>query len=268
MARELVSDAFWERIKHLIPPKKPQPEGGRPWLEDRAVQAGIIFVLRSGIPWKMLPKEMGCGSGMTCCRRLRDWYEAGVWEDLYKAILCEMQADQKINWALAIAARAKARAMAGGLEKGPNSTDRGKPGSKHHVLADANGVPLAMVLTEANVHDFKGLIPLVDEVPSVHGLVGHPRNRPDAIQAVTAYDSKDHREELRKRGIRPLIPNRGREHGSGLGKTRWVIERTLSWLHHFRRLQIRWERKPDIHKAFMPLAGALICLNYASWQLR
>ncbi|RLT20616.1 MAG: IS5 family transposase [Planctomycetota bacterium] len=147
------------------------------------------------------------------------------------------------------------------------SPDRSKPGSKRHVLADANGVPLSMVSTGANVHDVKGLIPLVDEVPSVNGLVGHPRKRPDALQADTAYDSKAHRAELRKRGIRPLIPNRGREHGSGLGKTRWVIERTLAWLHRFRKLQIRWKRRPDIHKAFMLLGGALICLNCANWQL-
>jgi len=112
MARELVSDAFWERIEHLIPPKKPQPKDGRPWLEDRAVLTGIIFVLRSGTQWESLPKEMGCGSGMTCWRRLRDWHEAGVWEELHKAILCELQADHKLDWLLAIADSAKSRAMA------------------------------------------------------------------------------------------------------------------------------------------------------------
>ena len=189
MAKELVSDALWERIKDFIPPKKPQPKGGRPWLVDRAVLTGIIFVLRSGIPWEMLPKEMGCGSGMTCWRRLRDWYKAGVWEKLHKALLCELQANHKIDWSLAIADTTKSRAMAGGPETGPNPTDRAKPGSKHHVLSDANGVPLAMELTGANVHDVKGLIPLFDDVPSVHGQVGHPRKRPDALQADTAYDS-------------------------------------------------------------------------------
>jgi len=265
MAKELVSDAFWERVKGFIPPKNPQPKGGRPWLDDRAVLTGIIFVLRSGIPWEMLPREMGCGSGMTCWRRLRDWHEAGVWEKLHKAILCEMQADHKIDWALGVVDSAKSRAMAGGLETGPNPTYRAKLGSKHHVLTDARGTPLAMLLTGANVPDVKELIPLVDEVPPIHGLVGHPQKRPEAIQADRAYDSKSHRRELRKRGIRPIIPKRGDEHGSGLGKTRWVIERTLSWFHRLRRLQIRWERRADIHKAFMLLGGSLICLSCANW---
>jgi len=151
--------------------------------------------------------------------------------------------------------------MAGGLETGPNPTDRGKLGSNHNVLADANGVPLAMLMTGANVHDVSELIPLVDKVPFAHGLVGHPKKRPDAVQADTAYDSKAHRKELWRRGIRPLIPMRHRKHGSRLGKTRWVIERTLAWFHRFPKLQIRGERRPDIHKAFMLLGGGLICLS-------
>ena len=173
---------------------------------------------------------------MTCWRQLRNWHDAGVWKELHKAILCEIQSSQKIDWSLAIADSSKSRAMAGGLETGQNPTDRGKLGSKHHVLADTNGVPLVMLPTGANVHDIKELIPLVDEAPSVHGLVGHPNKRPDTVQADTAFDSKTHRKKLWRRGIMPLIPMRHREHGSELGKTRWVIERTLAWFHRFRRL--------------------------------
>ena len=110
--------------------------------------------------------------------------------------------------------------MDGALETGPNPTDRGKLRSKHHVLADANSVPLAMLLTGANVHDVKELIPLVNEFLSFHGLVGHSKKRPDAVQADTAFDSKAHRKDLWRRGIRPLIPVRLKEHGGGLGKTR------------------------------------------------
>jgi len=86
--------------------------------------------------------------------------------------------------------------MDGALETGPNPTDRGKLGSKDHVLADATSVPLAMLLTGENVHDIKELIPLVDEFPSVHGLVSHSKKRPDAVQADTAFDSKAHRKDL------------------------------------------------------------------------
>ena len=98
MAKELVSDELWEVIEPLLPPEAPKPQGGRPRVEDRAALSGIIFVLKSGIPWEMLPQEMGCGSGVTCWRRLREWQEAGVWERLHRVLLDRLgQADQ-IEW--------------------------------------------------------------------------------------------------------------------------------------------------------------------------
>ena len=80
MAKPLVSDELWALVAPLLPPEPPKPKGGRPRVPDRAALTGIIFVLKSGIPWELLPQEMGCGSGMTCWRRLRDWHDAGVWE--------------------------------------------------------------------------------------------------------------------------------------------------------------------------------------------
>ncbi len=98
MAIRLVSDALWERIALLLPPEPPKPKGGRPRIPDRACLTGIIFVLRSGIPWEMLPQEMGCGSGMTCWRRLRDWHVAGVWERLHRVLLDELGRADQIEW--------------------------------------------------------------------------------------------------------------------------------------------------------------------------
>jgi|SRR5215218_5483478 len=80
MAKELVTDELWEVVEPLLPEKPPKPNGGRPRIDDRAALTGILFVLKSAIPWQMLPKEMGCGSGMSCWRRLKEWNEAGVWE--------------------------------------------------------------------------------------------------------------------------------------------------------------------------------------------
>ena len=98
MAKELVTDELWEIIEPLLPPEAPKPQGGRPRVEDRAALSGIIFVLKSGIPWEMLPQEMGCGSGVTCWRRLREWQEAGLWERLHQVLLDRLgQADQ-IEW--------------------------------------------------------------------------------------------------------------------------------------------------------------------------
>jgi transposase len=98
MAKPLVSDALWERIAPLLPPEPLKPKGGRPRVPDRACLAGIIFVLKSGIPWEMLPQELGCGSGMTCWRRLRDWQAAGVWERLHQTLLDELGRANAIDW--------------------------------------------------------------------------------------------------------------------------------------------------------------------------
>ena len=95
MAKKLVSDELWEVVEPLLPSEPDKTDGGRPRMDDRAALTGIIFVLKSGIPWEMLPQEMGCGSGMTCWRRLQEWHEAGVWEELHKVLLDRLgEADQ------------------------------------------------------------------------------------------------------------------------------------------------------------------------------
>ena len=98
MAKELVSDELWEFVEPLLPEEPPKPKGGRPRLDDRAALSGILFVLKSGIPWEMLPQEMGCGSGVTCWRRLKEWQEAGVWERLLSVLLDRLGGDDQIVW--------------------------------------------------------------------------------------------------------------------------------------------------------------------------
>ena len=98
MAKELVTDELWDTIEPLLPPGPPKPQGGRPRIDDRAALTGIVFVLKSGIPWEMLPKEMGCGSGMTCWRRLKEWQEAGVWEKLHLLLLDRLGEADQIEW--------------------------------------------------------------------------------------------------------------------------------------------------------------------------
>lgn len=90
MAKPLLPDALWERIKPLLPPEPPKPKGGRPRVPDRAALTGILFVLKTGCPWEYLPRELGCGSGMTCWRRLRDWQQAGVWKKIWHVLLDEL----------------------------------------------------------------------------------------------------------------------------------------------------------------------------------
>jgi transposase len=101
MSKPLVSDELWALVAPLLPPEPPKPKGGRPRLADRAALTGIIFVLKSGIPWEMLPQELGCGSGMTCWRRLRDWHEAGVWDRLHRTLLDRLGEADRIDWSRA-----------------------------------------------------------------------------------------------------------------------------------------------------------------------
>jgi transposase len=115
MAKELLPDALWARIAPLLPPEPPKPKGGRPRVSDRAALTGILFVLKTGIPWEYLPAEMGCGSGMTCWRRLRDWYQAGVWRRLHQVLLEELAQADRIDWDRA--ALDSAAVPAGGAKK-------------------------------------------------------------------------------------------------------------------------------------------------------
>src|SRR5512147_706219 len=101
MAKPLIPEDLWKAIEPLLPPEPPKPKGGRPRLDNRAVLTGILFVLKTGIPWEMLPPEMGCGSGMTCWRRLRDWQKAGIWEGLHRSLLERLSKAEQIDWSRA-----------------------------------------------------------------------------------------------------------------------------------------------------------------------
>ena len=147
----------------------------------------------------------------------------------------------------------------GGSQTGPSPVDRGRPGSKQHLLVDGTGLPLAWSLTGSNRNDVEQLIPLVQGVPAVRGGVGRPRQRPDSLLADRGYDSDHHRLELRRRGIKPVIARRQTEHGSALGRYRWVVERTFAWLHNFKRLLVRYERRAEMYEAFLALGCCLVC---------
>src|SRR5215467_7327953 len=98
MAKPLVPDELWAVVQPLLPPARPRPKGGRPPTPDRQALTGILFVLKTGIQWEDLPQEMGCGCGMTCWRRLRDWHQAGVWPELHAVFLDRLAEADRIDW--------------------------------------------------------------------------------------------------------------------------------------------------------------------------
>ena len=148
-----------------------------------------------------------------------------------------------------------------GPATGPNPTDRGKPGTKRHIVTDARGTPLGFCLSAANRHDTLMLAPTLDAIPPVRGRRGRPRRRPGKLHADKAYDAKARRQECRARGIVPRIARKGIESSQKLGRHRWVVERTHAWFNRFRRLPVRYERRADIYAAFTSLAASLITRN-------
>lgn len=115
MAKPLLDDALWHLIEPLLPPP---PLPGRKPLDNRKVLTGTLFVLKTGLPWEALPQELGCGSGMTCWRRLRDWQQAGVWQQLHEILLTTLHEADQIDWSRAVVDRASVRAVGGGNKRG------------------------------------------------------------------------------------------------------------------------------------------------------
>ena len=135
------------------------------------------------------------------------------------------------------------------------------------MICDGHGIPLAIQLTGANCHDSRRALSLVDGIPPLQGPRGRPRCRPDRIVGDRAYDAQCIRHALRVRHVLPLLAMRNTGHGSGLGRWRWVVERTFAWLNQFRRIRVRYERRADIHEAFLSLACVLICWNFLRCEI-
>jgi transposase len=259
MSPALVDDQLWKLIETLLPrPTRRYRHSGRRRLDDRKALNGVLFVLSTGIAWQRAATRarfrfrhdlLAPPARLAAGRRLRAPPPVAPGEAApgraARPLACRLR--------LQLAVRAF-----GGDKTGPSPVDRGRAGSKHHLITDAYGIPLACLLTGANRHDVTQLLPLIEAIPAVRGKRGRPRRRPQTIFADRAYDSQPHRRALRALEINPRLARRNTAHGSHLGRERWVVERTVSWLHQYRRLRIRYEHRADIHEAFLTLAWSLI----------
>jgi transposase len=261
MADARLPDDFYDLVSHHLPPEQPVgPKGGRPRISHRIALKVIWFVLVSGCRWQDVPPEMGC-SGRTAHRRLRAWEELGVWDRLHADLLRLLRQADKLDPDVVIVDGVIVRAFGGGERTGPSPVDRRKPGTKHTLLVDRHGVPLAIRTAPANASDHTQIIPLVLDFPRVGGKAGRPKERPDEAYADRGHDSDPTRGLLAWLGIEPHIGRRGSPHGSGLGKVRWVVERTISWLKGLRRLRARYDRLGVIQEAWNTLAASVICFR-------
>ena len=186
---------------------------------------------------------------------------------LHQVLLGELRAAGKLDLDTAVVDGSHGRAPKGGLTRGPSPVDRDRNGCKHQLLTDAHGAALVVTLTGGHRPDVPPqaggaptqLLLLVDAFPIMRGVRGQPRLHPGYLYADCGYDFDVYRRALRDRGITPRIARRGVAHGSGLGRTRRVVERTFAWLHQFKRLRIRYEVRADLHLGLLQLACALIC---------
>ncbi|WP_406466544.1 IS5 family transposase [Streptomyces sp. NBC_01594] len=259
LSRRLVPDELWELTAPLLPRFNSRPQGGGTApVDERAVFTAVVYVLTSGCAWRYLPESFGV-SPATAHRRFSAWTEAGLWRRLHRAVLDELGARGELDWSSAIVDAASVRAKKGGSLTGPNPVDRGKKGSRLHVLSEAQGLPLVVAVSGANLHDSQAFKPLILGIPAVRSRRGPRRRRPVKIRADKAYHSAERLRWLRHRNLVPRIARPGIESGERLGRHRWKIERSIAWLFGYRRLTIRYERKGSHFLAFLGLAAALTC---------
>lgn len=265
MANAHLPDEFFELVSHHLPPEPPRtgPKGGRPWVGHRVAVRVIWFVLVSGCRWEDVPRELGC-SGRTAHRRLQRWEESGVWDRVHADLLSLLKRAGKLDPDTGIVDGVIVRAFGGGEGTGPSPVDRSKPGTKYTLLVDRHGVPLAVHSAGANASDHTQLFPTLLPFPHVKGTRGRPKELPDELYADRGYDSEAARALLRWLGVEAKIAKRNTPHGSGLGRVRWVVERTISWLKGLRRMRVRYDRSAVIRDAWTSLAASVICFRILS----
>ncbi|QEV50255.1 transposase [Streptomyces vinaceus] len=230
----MVPDDLWERVAPLLPPapERRHRHPRRLRVPDRVALVGTMYVLRPGVAWRDVPAEtVGC-SGVTAWRRRRERTEASVWRRLHAALLTELRRAGLLDLDDCSLDGTHLRALRGGIRSGPRPSTAPVPAPS-----------------------------TTDAVPSIRGPRGRPRRKPQRLYADRGYDFDKCRRLLWKRGIKPFIARRGFAHGPGLGKVRWVVERAFAWLHQFKRLRTRYERRADLHQGLLELACSLICLR-------
>ena len=261
MADARMPTEFYELVLDLLPEEKmPGATGGRPPVAHEIVLKVIWFVLTTGCRWKDVPLELGC-CGETARTRIRDWERDGIWDKIHHMFLTLLRKEDKLDMHIAIIDSTQVRAFGGGDKTGPSPVDRRKKGTKHTIMVDIHGVPLSIRSSSANTSDHMEILPTVVDFPEIGGKPGRPKTHPDELYADAGYDSEATREVLNFLGIKPHIRKRNSSHGSHLGKIRWVVERTISWIKGLRRMRVRYDRKEIMIDAWTTIAASVICFE-------
>lgn len=262
-----ISDKLWAVLQPVLPiyVNTHRFGGGRPRVPDRACADGIFYVLRTGCQWKALAQTELCAAS-TAHDRYQEWVEAGVFLKLWQAGVGQFDELKGIEWAWLSMDGAMTKAPLGGEDTGPNPTDRAKSGVKRSLLTEGGGVPIGLAVEGANRHDMKLVRETIESI-----VVQRPEPSPEQPQGMCldkGYDYPEVRDILVEFGFTAHIRARGEEakeiaREAGKKARRWVVERSHSWMNRFRRILVRWEKKPENYIAFLHFACALIAFRAA-----
>lgn len=249
--------SLWLAVEPLLPQPVKTSKAGRKAKPDQQMFAAIYYRIRTGCQWKALPKCLGAAS--TVHDRHQQWVEAGVFERLWELGLLQLNVEGILEWDFHSIDSAMTKAPLGGQATGANPTDRGKCGTKRHLLTEANGLPVSVLVTGANTHDKTQAALLLEAMPFLP-----PASQADHelhFCADKGYDYADVRSAIGVLGYHDHIKSRGQEHTAcqdqpGYRARRWVCERTHSWMNRYRGLFPRWEKKLANYKALLFLACA------------
>ncbi len=262
-----ISDELWAVLEPLIPVHLNTHRfgGGRPRVPDRQCADAIFYVLRTGCQWEALNQTELCAKS-TAHDRFQQWVAADVFGKLWQAGVEQFDELMGIEWAWLSMDGAMTKAPLGGGKTGPNPTDRSKKGVKRSLLTEGHGVPIGLAADGANRHDMKLLRATIESI-----VVKRPQptqEHPQGMSLDKGYDYEEVRDTLVEFGFTAHIRSRGEEakdlkREAGKRARRWVVERSHSWLNRFRRILVRWDKKPENYIGFLHFACALIAFRAA-----
>src|SRR3954447_20952658 len=273
MIRTMLSEAMWGRLAPLLPPQKPRT--GRPSLDHRRFLEAVLWLARTGAPWRDPPAELmnwrtaWGGPPPPACRRLQRWTAAGVWERVIDALRAMApEAGWEAHMLDSTVIRAHAHAAGARKATGQQALGRSRGGfsTKLHLRGDARGRPVAFHLTAGQRHDLIGVGPLFERGVLRTGRRGRPRWKPEAVIADKAYSAAWLLDALRRKGITPVIPSRSDQPGNPDfdGETyrrRNLVERLVAKLKQFRRVATRYEKLDPHYLAFIQIASVVLWLR-------
>jgi putative transposase len=258
-----VSDELWKRVEPLIPERVSHARGGRPAEDDRKMFTAIVYILRTGIQWNALPRELGAST--TVYDRFRLWESQGFFRQLWRSGLQEFDELVGIDWEWQSMDGVMTKAPLGGEATGPNPTDRGKSGTKRSQLCEGHGLPLAIAVDGANAHDTRLADPTLDAI-----VIARPEPSETAPQNLcldAAYVGEKTEQVIKQHKyighVRGRSEDRAQAHSLDPTKKprRWVVERLHSWLNRSRRILVRWEKLTETYEAFLHLACGILCFR-------